>query len=82
MLEKVVLYTWCHPLTCREGRKVSPEDLKDLIMMVKKHKLGCDGRNDAYLCRRCFKLLVSLELQQVDMDSPFPYGGRLFELHG
>jgi hypothetical protein len=65
MFEKLLLHTWCPPLTCREGMKVSPEDLKDLshplIMMVKEHKLGCDGWNDANLCRRCFKLLVSLE---------------------
>jgi hypothetical protein len=41
--------------------------------MVKEHKLGCDGWNDAYLCRRCFKLLGSLEVHLVDMlDMDYP----------
>ncbi len=77
MFEKVVLalHTWCPPLACREGRKVSPEDLKDLshplIIMVQEHKLGCDGWNDAYLCRRCFILLGSLsDIQRLPM-TPF-----------
>jgi hypothetical protein len=53
-------------------------------MMVKEHNLGCDGWNDAYLCRRCFKLLGSLEEYVVDMLDiglpPYSVGGLLLVL--